>query len=46
MIKKIVLVLIVTFSIYPQSIKTKLEQFLTDKYFESCVVSIDVADLT
>lgn len=46
MIKKIALVLIITFSIYPQSIKTKFEKFLTDKYFESCVVSIDVADLT
>ncbi|MDT3697338.1 MAG: D-alanyl-D-alanine carboxypeptidase/D-alanyl-D-alanine-endopeptidase [Ignavibacterium sp.] len=46
MIKKIVLAFIIACSVYPQSIKTKLDQLLTDKFFESCVVSIDAEDLT
>ncbi len=33
-------------SAYPQSIKSKIDNVLKDKFFESCLVSIQVEDLT
>ncbi len=33
-------------SSYPQSLKTELDNILKDKFFESCLVSIQVEDLT
>jgi len=33
-------------SAYPQSLKSKLDNVLNDKFFESCLVSIQVEDLT
>ncbi len=33
-------------SAYPQSIKLKIDNVLKDKFFESCLVSIQVEDLT
>ncbi|HQF43676.1 MAG TPA: D-alanyl-D-alanine carboxypeptidase, partial [Ignavibacteriaceae bacterium] len=46
MLKKILFAFIITFSIYPQSIKTKLDQLLTDEFYKSCVISVNVEDLT
>ncbi len=45
--KKIFIIIVVIFiSAYPQSLKTKLDNILKDKFFESCLVSIQVEDLT
>jgi len=33
-------------SVYPQSLKTKIDNVLKDKFFERCLVSIQVEDLT
>lgn len=46
MLKKILFAIIITFSIYPQSIKTKLDQLLADEFYKSCVISVNVEDLT
>lgn len=42
----LILSIIFFISAYPQSLKTKLDNVLKDKFFESCFVSIQVADLT
>lgn len=45
--KKIFILIIVFFiSAYPQSLKSKLENVLKDKFFERCLVAIQVEDLT
>jgi serine-type D-Ala-D-Ala carboxypeptidase/endopeptidase (penicillin-binding protein 4) len=45
--KKALLIFAILFSsVYPQSIKTKIDNVLKDKFFESCLVSIQVEDLT
>jgi D-alanyl-D-alanine carboxypeptidase/D-alanyl-D-alanine-endopeptidase (penicillin-binding protein 4) len=45
--KKIFILIVVFFiSAYPQSLKSKLDNVLKDKFFESCLVSIQVEDLT
>ncbi len=45
--KKILILSIIFFiSAYPQSLKSKLDEVLKDKFFESCLVSIQVEDLT
>jgi len=47
MMKKIIVffIIIVTIS-FPQSLKSKLDNVLKDKFFEGCLVSIQVEDLT
>ena len=45
--KKIfILSFVIIISSYPQTLKTKLDKILADKFFESCLVSIQVEDLT
>jgi len=45
--KKILILSIIFFiSTYSQSIKSKIDNVLEDKFFESCLVSIQVEDLT
>ena len=45
--KKIFILSIIFFiSSYPQSLKSKIDNVLKDKFFESCLVSIQVEDLT
>ncbi len=45
--KRILILSIIFFiSSYPQSLKSKLDNVLKDKFFESCLVSIQVEDLT
>lgn len=45
--KRILILSIIFFiSASPQSLKTKLDSVLKDKFFESCLVSIQVEDLT
>ncbi len=46
--KKIFVLIIVLSisSIYPQSLKSKLDKITNDKYFDTCLVSIQVEDLT
>ena len=44
--KYIFLLSLIFLNVYPQSIKTKIDDLLNDKYFESCLVSIQVEDLT
>ncbi len=46
MLKKIFFTFLIAVSVYPQSIKTKLDQLLTDEFYQSCVISISVEDLT
>jgi D-alanyl-D-alanine carboxypeptidase/D-alanyl-D-alanine-endopeptidase (penicillin-binding protein 4) len=47
MMKKIlILSLILIIPSFPQSLKTKLDKVLKDKFFETCLVSIQVEDLT
>lgn len=40
------LLVVFIISAYPQSVKSKLDNVLKDKFFESCLVSIQVEDLT
>jgi D-alanyl-D-alanine carboxypeptidase/D-alanyl-D-alanine-endopeptidase (penicillin-binding protein 4) len=42
----LILSIIFIISAYPQSLKSKLDNVLKDKFFESCFVSIQVEDLT
>ena len=44
--KVLFLTLIFLITSYPQSIKTKLDKLLNDKLFETCLVSVQVEDLT
>ena len=44
--KILILSLILITPSFPQSLKTKLDKVLKDKFFESCLVSIQVEDLT
>ena len=44
--KIVILSFIIIISSYPQSLKTKLDKILADKFIESCLVSIQVEDLT
>ena len=44
--KFLVIFFLLFLSSYPQSLKTKLDNILKDKFFESCLVSIQVEDLT
>jgi len=45
--KKVFIVLVIfCISSFPQSLKTKLDNVLKDKFFESCLVSIQAEDLT
>lgn len=45
--KKIFILIVVYFiSAYPQHLKTKLDKVLKDKFFETCLVSLQVEDLT
>ena len=45
--KRIVLLSLIFFiSAFPQSLKSKLEKVVNDKFFESCLISIQVEDLT
>ncbi|HCY77133.1 MAG TPA: D-alanyl-D-alanine carboxypeptidase/D-alanyl-D-alanine-endopeptidase [Ignavibacteriales bacterium] len=45
--KRILFLSIIFFiSAYPQSLKSKLENVLKDKFFESCLISMQVEDLT
>jgi len=44
--KVIIVFLLLFISSYPQSLKSKLDNVLKDKFFESCFVSIQVEDLT
>jgi len=44
--KVLIFLAVLIVSIYPQSLKTKLDKVLKDKFFESCLVSIQVEDLT
>ncbi|MDY0082828.1 MAG: D-alanyl-D-alanine carboxypeptidase/D-alanyl-D-alanine-endopeptidase [Ignavibacteriaceae bacterium] len=46
MLRKIFFTFLIAVSVYPQSIKTKLDQLLTDEFYQSCVISISVEDLT
>ncbi|HEX7356957.1 MAG TPA: D-alanyl-D-alanine carboxypeptidase, partial [Ignavibacteriaceae bacterium] len=45
--KRIVLLSLIFFiSAFSQSLKSKLEKVVNDKFFESCLISIQVEDLT
>ena len=44
--KNIFLLIFLCFNVYPQSSKTKIDNLLNDEFFESCLVSIQVEDLT
>lgn len=44
--KILILSLILIIPSFPQSLKTKLDKVLKDKFFETCLVSIQVEDLT
>ena len=44
--KNIFLLIFIVFNVYPQSFITKIDNLLSDKFFESCLVSIQVEDLT
>ncbi len=45
--RKVLVVFFLLFiSTYPQSLKSKLDNVLKDKFFESCFVSIQIEDLT
>lgn len=46
MFKKIIFALLITSVAFSQSIKSKIDSVLEDKFFESCFVSIQVEDLT
>ncbi len=46
MIKKIIFALLIISVSFPQSLKSKLDKVLNDKFFETCLVSIQVEDLT
>lgn len=46
MLKKIILVILLVSATYPQSLKTKLDKVLKNKYFDTCLVAIQVEDLT
>ena len=46
MIKILILFIFFSVSSLPQSIKTKLDRLFEDKFFESCLISIQVEDLT
>ena len=45
--KKILIIsLILIISSFPQSLKTKIDKILKDEFFETCLVAIQVEDLT
>jgi len=44
--KNIFLLIFLCLNVYPQSFKTKIDNLLSTKFFESCLVSIQVEDLT
>lgn len=45
--KKALIIFITCFvTVYPQTLKTKLENLFNDKFFERCLISIQVEDLT
>lgn len=44
--KVLIFLTVLIISAYPQSLKTKLDKVLKDKFFETCLVSIQVEDLT
>jgi D-alanyl-D-alanine carboxypeptidase/D-alanyl-D-alanine-endopeptidase (penicillin-binding protein 4) len=46
MFKKIILAILLVSVTFPQSLKNKLDDILKDKYFDTCLVSIQVEDLT
>jgi D-alanyl-D-alanine carboxypeptidase/D-alanyl-D-alanine-endopeptidase (penicillin-binding protein 4) len=46
MLKKIILVILLVSATFPQSLKSKLDKVLKNKYFDSCLVAIQVEDLT
>ncbi|MDP2364903.1 MAG: D-alanyl-D-alanine carboxypeptidase/D-alanyl-D-alanine-endopeptidase, partial [Ignavibacteria bacterium] len=46
MFKKIIFTLLLLSTTFPQSLKSKIENVLKDKFFDRCLVSIQVEDLT
>jgi D-alanyl-D-alanine carboxypeptidase/D-alanyl-D-alanine-endopeptidase (penicillin-binding protein 4) len=46
MLKKIILVILLVSATFPQSLKSKLDKVLKNKYFDTCLVAIQVEDLT
>jgi D-alanyl-D-alanine carboxypeptidase/D-alanyl-D-alanine-endopeptidase (penicillin-binding protein 4) len=44
--KLLLLLIILPFFAFPQSLKYKLNKVLMDKFFDTCLVSIQVEDLT
>jgi len=46
MIKKIIFGLLFAAAIFPQSLKSKIDKILKDEFFETCLVAIQVEDLT
>ena len=46
MLKKVILVLLLISATFPQSLRSKLDKVLKDKFFERCLVAIQVEDVT
>lgn len=46
MLKKIVFILLIVSVSFPQNLKSKLDKVLKDKYFDTCLVAIQIEDLT
>lgn len=46
MFKKIIFILLIVSVSFPQNLKSKLDKVLKDKYFDTCLVAIQIEDLT
>lgn len=46
MLKKIIFILLIVSVSFPQNLKSKLDKVLKDKYFDTCLVAIQIEDLT
>ncbi len=46
MIKKIIFGLLFVTAVFPQTLKSKIDKIISDKFFENCLVAIQVEDLT
>ena len=46
MLKKIIFALLIISASFPQTLKSKLDKVLKDKFFERCLVAIQVEDVT
>mgnify|MGYP001386699801 CR=1 FL=1 len=44
--KVLIFLIVIIISAYPQSLKTKIDNILKDKYFKRCLVAMQVEDIT